>query len=130
MTNPFAAAMGDAAKLVRENRSPATPENPFAIAQEAASQQIVSALNTWGELRDSMAEFVFLSVYGSPIVQAAAGVDFASDRPLRKAPKSTLHRALIQERIADLKSRICEGGLIECCNPRAALCGRRQESGR
>ncbi|MGA7322933.1 MAG: DUF3141 domain-containing protein [Rhodomicrobium sp.] len=112
--NPFAAVIAQAAKLVRENRSPASSENPFIIAQEEASQQITHALKSSGELRDSMAESIFLSVYGSPATQAAVGVDPASERLLRKAPKSTLHRALIQERIADLKSRIGEGGLMEC----------------
>jgi hypothetical protein len=112
--NPFAAAIAEAAKAVRENRAPASPENPFAIAEERASRQIEAALDSWGKLRDSMEESVFLSVYGSPAIQAAAGIDPASERELRKAPKSTLHRALIQERIAELKCRIGEGSLLEC----------------
>ena len=113
-SNPFAAAIPALAHAVRENRTPVSSDNPFASAQEAVSKQAVASLDSWGKLRDSMLELVFLSIYGSPIVQAAAGVDPASDRPLRKAPKSALHRELIQTRIAELKSRIQEGGLLEC----------------
>jgi hypothetical protein len=113
-TNPFAPALAALADTVRKNRSPAAPSNPFLIAQETASKQIVGALESWGKLRDSISESVFLSVYGSPMVQAAAGVDPASEQPLRKAPKSSLHSELLQTRIAELKVRIEEGGLLEC----------------
>ncbi len=112
--NPFAAVLATLAQEVRKNRTPASSDNPFAIAEKTASRQAVNALDRWGKLRDSMLESVFLSIYGSPSVQAAAGIDPSSDRPLRKAPKSCLHRELIQTRIAGLKSRINEGGLIEC----------------
>ncbi len=113
-SNPFAAAIAGAAKVARENRRPASAENPFTAAQELASRQIVNGLDAWGKLRDDTLERIFLSIYGSPLLQAAAGVDPAYEMPLRKAPKSALHRALVEDRIADLKSRIREGGLIEC----------------
>ncbi|HWJ18882.1 MAG TPA: hypothetical protein VNR65_09170, partial [Geobacterales bacterium] len=45
---------------------------------------------------------------------AAAGVDPKSSEPQRMAPQSTLHRELIQDRIAELKSRIRRGGVQEC----------------
>jgi Protein of unknown function (DUF3141) len=111
--NTIAPALAYLASAVRNIRSPASPQNPFVIAQETASQQIVSALDCWGQLRDGMLESVFLAVYGSPALQAAAGVDPALSQPLRKAPKSALQQALIQTRIAELKSRIKAGGLLE-----------------
>src|SRR5260370_41200130 len=52
-------------------------------------------------------------VFGSPTLPAAAGVDPAGTRPLRKAGKSPLHHELLQKRIAELKSRIALGGLRE-----------------
>ncbi len=112
--NPFAGMLAQLARMVRENRKPADSTNPFVAAQETASRQIVSVLDSWGKMRDSVMESIFLSVYSSPLVQAMAGVDPASERPLRKAPKSSLHRALIHSRIAELKSRIKQGGLREC----------------
>ena len=57
---------------------------------------------------------MFLSVYGSPALQAAVGIDPTDARPLRKAQTSPLHRELLQSRIAELKSRIASGGLREC----------------
>jgi pimeloyl-ACP methyl ester carboxylesterase len=112
--NPFAAAIAVAAKAVRENRCSASQQNPFIIAQETTSRQIAGALESWGKFRDSMLESIFLSVYGSPALQAAAGVDGSGRDQLRRAPRSALHRALVQERIAHLKSRIKEGGLQVC----------------
>ncbi len=113
-SNPFASALGALAEQVRRERKTVQPQNPCLQAQEAASRLITSTLEGWGKLRDSMLETVFLSVYGSPALQTAAGIDPASKTPLRKAPKSALHQELIQSRIADLKSRIEEGGLLEC----------------
>ena len=89
-------------------------DNPFLVAEETASEQIVNALESWGTIRDSFMENLFLSIYGSPALQAAAGVDPKSSEPQRVAPKSALHRELIQDRIAEIKSRIRKGGLQEC----------------
>jgi len=111
--NPLASILTALAAEARKNREPSASANPFVMAQEAASQQIATALETWGEIRDRVLESVFLLVYGSPALQAAAGIDPASNQPLRKAPKSTVHRALIQRRIEDLTSRIKVGGLQE-----------------
>src|SRR5262249_2962123 len=81
--NPFAGQLAGLAQQARENRKPVAGDNPFLAAQEAMSRQIVSALDSWRDMRDSFAEKMFLSVYGSPMLQAALGVDPASKRPLR-----------------------------------------------
>jgi len=54
-----------------------------------------------------------MSVYGSAALQAAVGVDPANNRPLRKAAKNPLHYELLNKRIAELKSRMADGGLRE-----------------
>ncbi|MGP0091532.1 MAG: DUF3141 domain-containing protein [Xanthobacteraceae bacterium] len=112
--NPLIGPLEAAAKRVRENRKPAGADNPFVEAQEAVSRQIVWALDAWRDMRDSFEEWTFLLVYGSPLLQAAVGLDRASTAPLRKAGKSPLHRELLQARIAEIKSRIATGGLPEC----------------
>jgi hypothetical protein len=56
---------------------------------------------------------MFFSVYGSPTLQAAVGVDARAKQPPRRATKSPLHRELIEKRIAELKARIPTGGLRE-----------------
>jgi hypothetical protein len=111
--NPFLAPLASLAEWTRDNRKPAGSENPFIAAEQAASRQIVAALDTWRDLRDGLAEQLFLSVYGSPALQAAAGIDPAQTGPMRKAAKSVQHRQLLQARIAELRSRIGQGGTQE-----------------
>jgi len=81
--------------------------------QENASRQIVAALDAWRRASETFAERCFFTVYSSPTLQAAAGIDPAGTRPLRKAGKSPLHQELLQKRIAELRSRIPVGGLRE-----------------
>jgi hypothetical protein len=111
--NPLAATLSTAADKVRENRSPASEENPFVKMQERASEQIVAALDTWRETAENWSERMFLAFYGSPALQAAVGVDPAETQPFRKATKSQLHRVLLQMRLADLRSRIGAGEVRE-----------------
>jgi hypothetical protein len=56
---------------------------------------------------------VFTNVYGSPVLQAALGVNPESNQPMRKATRSLLHRELMEKRIAELKAKIATGGLRE-----------------
>src|SRR5262249_28233029 len=88
-------------------------DTPLLAAQEAASRGVVTALDAWRDARDNLAERIFLAVYGSPLLQAGLGIDPSGEKPSRKAGKSTLHRQLLQSRIAELKSRIRVGGLRE-----------------
>ena len=111
--NPFMEPLAKAAADVREHRSPAAEENPFIGLQESLSAQIVSALDTWRDTRDNLSEQLFLAIYGNPALQAAVGIQPKSIKE-RRAPKSTLHEELLQKRIAELKSQIGKGGLLEC----------------
>src|SRR5262245_53647096 len=112
--NPWMASVRALADATRENRQPAAKDNPFLALQNTMSEQIVAGLDAWRDLSETFAERAFLSIYGSPAVQAAVGIDPADTRPLRKAGKDPLHRQLIEARIAELKARIRVGGLREC----------------
>ena len=111
--NPFMRTLAGWADQVRQERQPASDKNPFVAAQEAVSKQTIAALNAWRDMRDQYSEWLFLSVYGSPLLQAAVGVDPTATAPLRKAGKSALHNELVQKRLTELKSRIKMGGLQE-----------------
>jgi hypothetical protein len=111
--NPLMAPVAAMAEQVRESRRPAVSDNPFIAIQENASRQIVATLEAWREASEAFAERTFLAVYGSPTLQAAAGIDPAGTRPLRRAPKSPLHQELLQNRMGELKARIPVGGLRE-----------------
>jgi pimeloyl-ACP methyl ester carboxylesterase len=108
--NPFVAPLSGLAELVRKNRKCATEENPFIKLQETFSTQVVAVLDAWRETTETIAERTFLSVYGSPVLQAALGIDPSASR-LRRAAKNPLHRELLKDRIAELKSHIPLGGL-------------------
>src|SRR5215831_10794342 len=111
--NPFMAPVAGLAEEVRKNRKPVASDNPFIAAQESVSKQIVGVLDGWRDFIEAVAERTFLTVYGSPALQAALGIDPADTRPLQKPAKNKLYQELIQKRIAELKSRIPLGGLRE-----------------
>lgn len=113
-TNPLMPQLAKAAKQVRENRTPVASDNPFIAAQEAVSEQIVKSLDAWRETTEKFSESMFLAIYGSPVLQAAVGVNTEATRP-RRPGKSLMHRELMEKRIAELKSQIDKGGLAECC---------------
>jgi hypothetical protein len=112
-TNPFAIALQPMAKWVQTHRQKPDADNPFLAIQEALSHNIVSTLDAWRDLRDGLAERAFLSIYGSPLLQACVGIDPVDTQPMRRAGKTTLHRQLLQLRIEELKSKINVGGLRE-----------------
>jgi hypothetical protein len=64
---------------------------------------------------------MFLSIYGSPWLQAAVGINLA-DTGAKRQGKSGLHRALVETRIAELKSHSAKGGLRECLREQLASC--------
>ncbi|KSV80292.1 DUF3141 domain-containing protein [Sinorhizobium sp. Sb3] len=111
--NPFMPWMSALADHVRENREPADASNPFIAWQEALSQQIVDGLDTWRRTAEYLSEQSFHAIYGAPTLQAALGIDTNSDQPPRKAEKSLLHQALVEARIAELRTRFAEGATCE-----------------
>ena len=111
--NPMMAPVAAMAEEVREHRQPVAANNPFIAWQEAVSRQIVAGLDAWRDASEALAERTFLTVYGSPALQAAVGIDPEGTRPLRKAPRNPLHAELLRTRVAELKSGIAAGGLRE-----------------
>jgi hypothetical protein len=113
-THPLAAPIETMATWVRQHRTPAAADNPYLTLQENASRLIITALDGWRDLRDNLAELTFLAIYGSSAIQVALGIDPADTGPFRKAGKDPMHRGLVEARVADLKSRIKTGSLLEC----------------
>jgi pimeloyl-ACP methyl ester carboxylesterase len=110
--NPFMTAVERAADKAREERKPAAEDNPFIAFQERMSKQIVNSLDQWRDSQEALSEAMFLTIYGSPAVQSAVGVDPQST-PSRYREMDPKHRELLQARIAELKSKIASGGLRE-----------------
>ncbi|APO79072.1 hypothetical protein AM571_PC01340 (plasmid) [Rhizobium etli 8C-3] len=112
-SNPFMAWIQAAAEHASQNRKHASSENPFLALQENVSRQIVDGLEAWRRTIERLSEDAFRTVYGSPVLQTALGIDSKSDRRPRKPAKSSLHEALVEARIASLRAEISEGGLRE-----------------
>ena len=111
--NPLTKAIETTADKVREQRKPAASDNPFLAFQEIVSKNIVSALDRWRDAQEALSETMFHSVYGSPALQAAVGIDPNED-PSPKPEMSQQYRKRLEARIAEIKSRIPTGGLREC----------------
>ena len=73
--NPMMAWVKPLAEQVRKDRRPVAASNPFVAMQENMSRQIVAGLDGWRNMTEAMAERTFLTTYGTPTLQAAAGVD-------------------------------------------------------
>jgi pimeloyl-ACP methyl ester carboxylesterase len=108
--NPMMGLVAPAAEQIRKDRQPAPADNPFLAMQANMSRQIVTALDAWRDASEAFAERTFLAIYGQPSLQAAVGIDPESARPLRKATKNPLHRELLQQRIAEIRSHVAVGG--------------------
>jgi pimeloyl-ACP methyl ester carboxylesterase len=111
-TNPVMKTVEPTAEKVREHRKPAASDNPFVVLQETISKQIVESLDSWRDLQETFSEALFLSIYGSPVLQAAVGIDPRAT-PSRKLEMSAEYRERLQSRIAELKSKVGDGGLRE-----------------
>jgi pimeloyl-ACP methyl ester carboxylesterase len=107
--NPLMAIVKSTAEEIEDNRKPVSKDNPFLAFQEQMSKQIVHALDSWRDAAEALSETVFLNVYGSPALQAALGINPKSE-PSRPQEMSAEHRAMLEKRIAELKSKIGEGG--------------------
>lgn len=111
--NPLMQQVARLAESVREQRRPASPDNPWMKFQEAVSAQLVAALDGWRDPRGQTVEQIFLTTYGNPFVQALLGLGAADDGPHRRPGIEPDRLALMQERMAQLRSRLQAGGLRE-----------------
>src|SRR5262249_9525682 len=97
--NPCMTAVKAAADAAAENRKPVSAENPYLAFQEQVSKQIVHALDSWRDSQEALSEAIFLAVYGSPVLQAAVGIDPQST-PSRRQEMSAEYRERLRARIA------------------------------
>ena len=105
--NPAILPVAMAAEQVREHRQPAAADNPFLAFQDMMSNQIVTMLDGWRDMRDRWIESSFYGIYGNPVLQAALlGID---ERTLaeRRPPR----RAETEEVIEGLRGKVGEGDI-------------------
>jgi hypothetical protein len=111
--NPLMQQVAELAEQVRQSRQPVAPDNPLLAVQAKVSEAIVSSLERFGQMKDRSFEQMFLTLYGSPLLQAMLGMR-ASDEPPRRHPGTEPERSeFVQRRIAEIKARVAEGGVRE-----------------
>jgi len=108
--NPLMRQVAELAEQVREQRVQGSPDNPFLKLQETVSQLMVSTLDGWQDVRDKSIEQIFLAIYGNTILQALVGLNAEDGAPRRHPGAEPEQIADINERIAEIKARIAEGG--------------------
>ncbi|AJY51759.1 DUF3141 domain-containing protein [Halomonas sp. KO116] len=111
--NPMTLTVAEYAQKILAARQPVAADNPFLQWQQAYSDTVISALDHWRKRRDNAYEQIFNVVYGSPWVQAMAGLS-ADDCPPRTHPGvSPEHLTFVAEEIERLRAGIYQGGLLE-----------------
>jgi pimeloyl-ACP methyl ester carboxylesterase len=72
--NPWMLWVKATAEMVRANRQPVAPDNPFLKAEQKVSTQIEEALDRYRDVRDDFCERLFKGLYESPWLAAAVGI--------------------------------------------------------
>jgi pimeloyl-ACP methyl ester carboxylesterase len=108
--NPLMQPIARLAEQVRQQRRPASPDNPLLKLQATVSEAIIAALDGWRDVRDRSLEQIFLATYSTPLLQALAGMRATDERPRRQPGVEPERIAFIRHRIGEIKARIAEGG--------------------
>jgi hypothetical protein len=108
--NPLLKSVSSMADNVRENRQPVSPDNALWQAQERMGKAIESSLKAYGDTRDRFLETAFHAVYGSPLLQALAGLKASEASPRHRPGVDAVYRAFVAHRIEELTRNIAQGG--------------------
>src|SRR5262249_48019660 len=91
----------------------ATPASPFLVYERIVSDIIASGLEMWGKARDAATEAIFFNTYGSPALQAMAGLRADDTSVSPRIGRDVAREAAAKQAIVQLEQRIDQGGLIE-----------------
>ena len=111
--NPLMAAVGSAAEFVRHNRAPADPDNPLTGLETLASDWIQFGLKSWADTRDMLVEQVFLSTFGSPVLQAMLGLAAENGGQARHIERDVMREASAAARRAEIEAALTHGEAAE-----------------
>jgi pimeloyl-ACP methyl ester carboxylesterase len=108
--NPFLKSVSSLADSARENRQPVSPDNVFWQAQEQLGKGIETSLKAYGDMRDRFLESMFHAVYGSPLLQAVAGLKASEASPRHRPGVDAVYREFVTGRKDELLRNIAQGG--------------------
>jgi pimeloyl-ACP methyl ester carboxylesterase len=111
--NPMMAPVKALADTVRAQRKPVSPTNPFLTMEQAAADMISMSLKSLGAARDAMQEQMFLTTFGSPVLQALVGLGPDLEKSARKIDRDLLRAANEAQQRLRLDARFEAGGAPE-----------------
>jgi pimeloyl-ACP methyl ester carboxylesterase len=111
--NPIWRVLDPLIDQAKASRQTVGPNNIYWQAQQVFSDFMISTLDGFRDTRDRLQEEWFHAFYGSPVVQALLGLSGSEGDP-RPRPSTDLgYRLFIEQRIAELKENISNGGPLE-----------------
>lgn len=111
--NPAMRLVADTAEQVRKDRKVVAQDNMFVAAEKTMASVITSSLSAMGTMRDLMTEQLFHMTYGSPLLQALAGLNPKGTDDERKAGQEALRKQTQAKKREELETRFDEGGPLE-----------------
>ncbi|NKE45756.1 DUF3141 domain-containing protein [Roseomonas frigidaquae] len=103
--NPMMKPLGAMAEMVRANRQPVAPDNPFVAMERAWADSVERSIDAWRDWRDSLQETAFHAVYGT-----LSALNVASEVPtLDAAPELAGETPDVRAAL----DRVAEGGYAE-----------------
>jgi pimeloyl-ACP methyl ester carboxylesterase len=113
--NPLMAMAAALAPQVREDRRPAAADNPLLALEKTVSSMITANLENYAALRDAWTEWLFLTTYGSPVLQAALGLEPSAAETGRRIERDLVREADEAQVKAQLEDRFEHGAPIDAC---------------
>ena len=102
-----------AADLVRSNRRPVPQDNALLAVEKRVSEQIEQSLDAYRKLRDDLTEHLFFSIYGSPLVEALAGMRAPHADAVKPRARNQHLEVLLQSKLEDIRAAADKGGVPE-----------------
>jgi hypothetical protein len=111
--NPLMLPVKGMAAEARANRKPVSANNPFLALEKEGSELITTCLRAVGDIRDALTEATFLNIYGSPFIQAVAGLNAEPTAAPRHIEREVQRERAAAELHSALEHRFETGGADE-----------------
>jgi hypothetical protein len=112
--NPWMLIFEMLAPLVKQNRRPVSPENPFTAIEKKISDSIVALLESYQKSRDHFAEALFFAIYENPWMEfLLPAASLKKNRDMREQEEKRQEAARIRNEEGHWRSLLEQGGYEE-----------------
>lgn len=112
-SNPWMLPFNILAPIVRQNRRKAAQDNPFSAMEKVNAGAVGDLLDTHRDLRDSLQELCFRTIYGNPLVQASFKYRMDEITEREKNLKRTMEKRQRAETENRMNAAMESGGFIK-----------------